>query len=377
MSADSIAFETPPATVRTANEQLWAQARSPVFGWTLDQKLRGFCAMERMFLGRTVEADGHVRDLPAGDPLPLPAAEVDAYMRSNTVVGLLVLQHGKIRLERYAYGFGPEERWNSFSIAKSVTSLLVGAAIADGSIGSIDDPVTAYVPELRDSAYDGVSLAQLFAMTSGAQWSEDYSDRRSDVARFFDQPAPAGLDPIVAYMRTLKRAAQPGSIWQYNTGETNLIGVVLRRATGRPLSEYLSKTVWKPYGMEADAYWQVDMAGGEISGCCLAIRLRDYGRLGQFVLDGGNRFVPNDWLAAATSQQAETGSPGYGYGYQWWTYPAGRFGAQGIFGQSLIIDPRDGLVMVQLAAWPRAKDDRLAAVRESFWDYVINAARAG
>jgi CubicO group peptidase (beta-lactamase class C family) len=185
------------------------------------------------------------------------------------VASVVVIHDGRIRYERYGMGFDRDGRWTSFSVAKSITSTLVGAAIADGAIGSVDDPVIRYIPELTGSAYDGVTIAQLLTMTSGVAWNEDYEDPQSDVARFDAHRAEPGQDPLVSYMSTLQRAHSPGQVWHYSSGETNMIGIVVARATGRPLADYLSEKIWRPFGMEADATWLLDRSGGEIAGCCI------------------------------------------------------------------------------------------------------------
>jgi len=174
-------------------------------------------------------------------------------------------------------------------------------------------------------------------------------------------------------MRTLPRESAPGTHWVYKTGETNLVGVLVRRATGKPLADYLSSKVWKRYGMEQDAAWMIDSSGGEIGGCCLSVSLRDYARMGQFVLEGGKGVVPPGWFAAATSAHASVGKPGYGYGYQWWTYPEGRFGAQGIFGQTIRIDPKRHMVIAISSAWPKATDGPMGADRTAFLDRLFAA----
>lgn len=346
-----------------------------VLFWSQAERDANFPAMEKLFPGHVVKAGRKVHPLPAGTPLAIPAAEVDAYIAAQNVAGLIVLQDGKVRLERYARGLTPEGRWTSFSVAKSFTSTLVGAALKDGKIRSLDDPVTRYVPELAGSGYDGVTVKQLLTMTSGVRWNEDYTDPKSDVARMFTLDVPAGTDPTVAYMRTLPRADPPGTKWIYKTGETNLIGVVVARAVGKPLAAYLSEKVWRRYGMERDAFWMVDQSGHEVSGCCLSVSLRDYARMGQFVLEGGHGAVPPAWFADATASHADIGrGPGYGYGYQWWTYPEGRFGAVGIFGQSITIDPAKKLVIVQLSAWPQATGKDLSAARAAFQARLIAVA---
>lgn len=342
--------------------------------WSQAQRDANFPHMEKIFPGHIVKAGTRVHPLPAGKPLPIADADLDAFIRAQNVAGVIVLQDGRIRLERYARGYGPEGRWTSFSVAKSFTSTLVGAAIKDGYIKSVQEPVTKYIPELAGSGYDGVTIQQLLTMTSGVKWNEDYTDVKSDVARMFLEPVPAGEDPTVHYMKNLPRETAPGSKWVYKTGETNLIGVLVMRATGKPLATYLSEKVWKPYGMEQDAFWMVDPAGHEVSGCCLSVSLRDYARMGQFVLEGGKGAVPTGWFAESTGAHADIGAPGRGYGYQWWTYPQGRFGAQGIFGQTIRVDPRTRTVIVVSAAATTASDPDYGVARTVFLDKLFDAA---
>lgn len=369
----------PPATTATpvaisAEESArLRQVGAAILFWSQAERERNFPAMEKIFPGNVVTAGGKVRPLPKGTPLPLADVEVSAFMAAQKVAGLIVLQDGKIRLERYAMGYGPEGRWTSFSVAKSVTSTLVGAAIRDGHIKSIDDPVTRYIPDLAGAGYDGVTIRQLLTMTSGVKWNEDYTDPNSDVARMFAEPVPAGQDPTVTYMRKLPRAEAPGAKFVYKTGETNLIGVLVRRATGKTLSAYLSEKVWRRYGMERDAFWMTDQTGAEVSGCCLSVSLRDYARIGQLSLDGGKGIVPDGWFADATSTQ--TTFPGGGYGYQWWTLSGGYYAAQGIFGQVILVDPVSKLVMVASSAWPKATDRGLSQQRLAFAMKVLAAAK--
>lgn len=369
---------TPPpkaAALAPAEAERVRQLGAQVLFWSQEQRDANFPAMEKLFPGNVVRAGGKARALPVGKPLAIADAEIEAYMASANTAGVVVLKDGKIVLERYARGFGRNGRYTSFSVAKSFTSTLVGAAIADGYIKSVNDPVTRYIPALAGSAYDGVSIKQLLTMTSGVKWNEDYTDPQSDVARMYASPAPPGVDPTVAYMRMLPRDAEPGSKWVYKTGETNLIGVLVREATGKSLASYLSDKIWRRYAMEQDAFWMVDAAGGEIGGCCMSVALRDYARMGQLALDGGKGIVPEGWFAEATRASAQIGVPGYGYGYQWWTYPGNRFGAQGIFGQSITIDRDSRTVVAMVSAWPRATGSDLSIARAQFIQKLIAAAR--
>lgn len=361
-----------PATAEATQRQVGAE----ILFWSQAQRDANFPAMEKLFPGNMIKADpARLRTLPAGAPLAIPAGEVDAFIAAMNVAGLIVLQDGKVRLERYARGLTAEGRWTSFSVAKSFTSTLVGAALKDGSIASLNDPVTRYIPDLGGSGYDGVTVAQLLTMTSGVKWNEDYTDPKSDVARMFLEPVPAGVDPTVYFMRKLPRETAPGNTWAYKTGETNLIGVLVRRATGKTLAAYAEEKIWKPAGMERDGFWMKDQTGAEVSGCCLSVSLRDYARFGQFALEGGHGVVAPGWFADATRSHAEVAPGGFGYGYQWWTYPAGVFGAQGIFGQSILIDPARKIVIAMVSAAPKASDRALTLQRLAFAQKLIAAAQ--
>lgn len=348
-----------------------------VLFWTQDQRDTAFRAMDQIVKSNTIAAGGPVLALGPGKPIKLDL-DIDALMRHQRNAGLIIIQDGKIRFEKYALGYGPEGRWTSFSVAKSLTSTLVGAAVKDGYIKSLEDKVTVYMPDLRGSAYDDVTVRQLLTMTSGVKWNEDYTDPKSDVALFNLQKPEPGVDITVSYMRKLPREAPAGSKWVYKTGETNLIGVLVSSATGKTLSAYLSEKVWKPFGMERDGAWMLGATGHEISGCCISATLRDYARFGMFILGGGmaggKKVLPDDWLALATTKQADIDVPGRGYGYQWWTNDDGSFAAQGIFGQGIFIDPKRKLVIASNGNWPHATDpEGVGAERLAFYKAVQRA----
>lgn len=355
------------------------QAGAEVLFWSQEQRDANFRQMEQIFPTKTVKAGGRARPLTIGVSIEpaLGTKALDDFIAAQNIAGLIVLRNGQVRLERYARGFRPEQRWTSFSVAKSLTSTLAGAAVKDGNIRSLDDPVTRYVPELAGSGYDGVTVRQVLTMSSGVRWNEDYTDPKSDVARMFSTPSPPGVDVTVGYLRNLPRAAEPGTKWNYNTAETNLAGVIVSRAVGRPLSTYASEKIWRPYGMEADAFWQVDERGQEIAGCCLSARLRDYARIGQFMLDGGmaggRSVLPAGWIGEATRMQQTFPGGRAGYGYQWWAAPRG-YAARGIFGQTIWVDPQSNIVIVALSAWPAATDRELGGARDIFFRKIVEAA---
>ncbi|MEY3634109.1 MAG: hypothetical protein RLZZ61_519 [Pseudomonadota bacterium] len=354
-----------------------------VLFWSVEQRDAAFRTMDRIPIlakANIIAKGDKVYPLPQGTPLTI-ATDVDAYMKAQRTAGLVIIQDGKVRMEKYGLDFGPEGKWTSFSVAKSFTSTLVGAAIKDGYIKSIDDKVSAYIPDLKGSAYDDVTIAQLLTMTSGVKWNEDYEDPKSDVALFNAHKAENGMDVTVSYMRNLPREAPAGTKWVYKTGETNLIGVLVSSATKKTLSAYLSEKLWAPFGMEQDASWLLGATGHEISGCCIQASTRDYARFGMFMLGGakvnGVSILPDNWIAPATSKQADIGMLGKGYGYQWWTYDDGSYAAQGIFGQGIFIDPKRNLVIASNSNWPKATDPNTVGVqREAFYKAVQAAVDA-
>ena len=278
-----------------------------ILGWKDEAQAKGYRDIEHIYKTNVIHRGATVHPLPVAARQLAPTFTydgktwtVDAYMKAYRVSGVLAIQDGKIVLEKYALGRKPADRWTSFSVAKSVTSTLVGAAIADGKIKSIEDPVTAYIPELKGSAYEGVSVRQMLMMSSGVKWNEDYVDPDSDVAKAGARVTEPGVNPMVSYLRKLPRDKAPGSTWHYNTGETDLVGVLVSKAVGMGLAEYASEKIWKPYGMERDGIWMTDPGGQERGGCCISMTLRDYGRLGQFILDGGKaggkQIVPSGWV---------------------------------------------------------------------------------
>ena len=356
--------------------------------WTPEQQETGYRAAENFFPVRVVPHGAHVYPLTLGAPIDSRYEfqgahwDSDTFVKANHLSGLLVIKDGRIVVEKYALGRKPDDRWVGFSVGKSVTSLLVGAAIKDGFIKSLDSPVTDCIPYLKGSAYDGVTVRQLLTMTSGVKWNEDYTDPNSDVAKFAlpGVVGPDGEDPTVVYMSKLPREAAPGTKFSYKTGESDLIGILVERATHKHLADYLSEKIWAPFGMEKDANWMLASAGSEIGGCCTSMTLRDYGRLGLFVMNGGvaggEQVIPPDFLTAATTKQVMSDFAGLGYGYQWWTHDDGSFEAVGIFGQSIYINRQEKLVIVTNSAWPEADAAKYYVVTDAYRDAVVKALHA-
>ena len=347
--------------------------------WSPQQQIIGYRAVDDLYPTREIQSGPHaypLLPLREGAP-PSFSYEYDGgrrtvadYMESQRIAGLIAVKDGQVRLERYGLGNHPGSRWISFSIAKSVVSMLIGAAIQDGYISSVDDAVVDYLPRLKGSPYDEVTIRHILRMSSGVAWNEDYADPNSDTAR-----APGGGMALIEYMRTLPREAPAGDKFNYNTGETSIAGALLRAAIGNNLATYLTHKVWRPFGMEADASWLIDAPGGqEYGGCCINATLRDYARIGLFALSGGvtpmgRRVLPRGWMAEST-----TPSPAYdGYGYYWWLFSDGVYGALGIFGQMIWIDPARNIVIAQHAAWPNAIDAERSADRAAFFAALADA----
>ena len=311
------------------------------------------------FPSRPVPAGGPVLALPAGAPLDLAQlwglADPVALLEQTDTAALLVVQGGEVRHEWYGAGSGPTQLRTSFSTVKSVMSTLMGLAIADGLVSSVDDPVTRYVPELleQDPRYADVTIRHLLTMSSGL--------------RYVERPLPWSDDAQTYYGTDLRETARaselvepPGATWRYNNYNLLLEGLVLERATGRPVSDYLSERLWRPMGAEADASWSLDSerSGFEKTESGLNAVARDYARFGLLFARGGRadgrQVVPERWVREATSAQAAGGAADF-YAFHWWTragrgnpLPAGHVLAQGNLGQYVYVAPDRDLVIVRL-----------------------------
>ncbi len=359
---------------------------------TPEMAVNTFRNIDRLFPTRTVPR--------STKPMPLPLAKVplnkenvkfgvdgkhydlDDYLDLNRVAALLVLKDGSVKLEMYRFGNSEQTRWMSMSVAKSITSTLIGAAVKEKYIGSLSDNVTQYVPSLAGSAYDGVSVRDVLMMSSGVRWDETYTDPSSDRRRLLEAQISQVSGSMLAVMRELPRVADPGTVNNYSTGETQVVAEVLLGAVGQPLATYLSERIWSKFGMEADANWWLDSPDGiEIGGSGFSATLRDYGRFGLFILNGGiaagEAILPADWLREATTPKVLRGGTPLVYGYLWWMVdsPAsqrdGAFIGVGIHGQILYVNPVAKVVIVQWGAHP---NPNAGWTHESlFFDAVIDA----
>lgn len=261
---------------------------------------------------------------------------------------------------------GREVQWISWSVAKSFVSALVGIAVSEGHIASLADPISGYIRVEPGSAYDGVSIKDVLQMSSGARWNEDYADAASDVFRLGATMAGAmSLDDFVA---TMVHEAAPGTVCRYNSGDTQALGALLVKATGKSLTDYMREKLVVPLGFEADCYWLIDDTGMEMAFAGLNVTARDFAKLGELYRNkgrwNGQQIVPENWVDASVRVSAPHLVPeqpiladhplDLGYGYQWWLPDGdrGEFSAIGIYNQLVYVDPSRAVTIVKLSANP-------------------------
>jgi len=280
---------------------------------------------------------------------------LDDYLNQRPVTGFLIAKDNTILVERYQYGRTDRDRLTSFSMAKSVVGLLIGIALKEGAIRSVDDLTETYVPGLKDSEYGRTPIKALLLMASGVAFSEDYANRSSDIyalARLTLEQDPAGSLAAVKQFNT--RRAAPGARFSYSSAETLVLGLVLAAATKRTVSDYAAEKLWQPLGAEADATWIIDATGQEVTFAYVNAVLRDWARLGLMLANRGQwqgkTVVPEDWLAASAANALPTEPPLAKYGYQiWYSEDTRRFSLRGLRGQYVLVDPDLKLVLVQTA----------------------------
>ena len=289
------------------------------------------------------------------------SVDVNEYLDRTDVSALLILKDGKIRYENYWLTGGREVKWISMSVGKSFVSALVGIALDQGHIKSIQDPVSIYVPQLKDSAYGGVSIKDILQMSSGASWNEDYGDPNSDINRSVRIFALGGsLDEFAA---SLTNENEPGTFNRYNSTDTQVLGMLLREATGTSITEFMQEMLWDPIGAEDNAYWLLDSENMEVAYGGLNATARDYAKLGELYRLRGRmnnkQIIPEKWIDESVRPDAPHLMPGensmsdypLGYGYQWWIPDeSGDYMAIGVYNQFIYVSPKNNSVVVQLAA---------------------------
>lgn len=339
-----------------------------------------FRNMDTLFTTRSVPRAGPVWQLPRADePLGFTYTyknqtyAPDQFLDRTYTDALLIMKDGRIVYENYRNNSDERTRFMGWSMTKSLVSILVGLALDQGKIRSLDEPVEAYLPELKGGGYEGVSIRQLLQMRSGVDYEERYD---------FDNPGIAATNHIAALVKnvarfadpakSIARAHAPGDRFQYKTLDTAVLGWLLERVTGTTVSAYMAQHLWEPLGAERDGYFIMDGPPGigrEFTGAGFSATLRDYARVGLMMLNGGKangrQVVPAEWVSLSTaptpnSSRAERD----GYGFQWWTFGETAYSAVGLQGQYIYVDPKTRTVVVKLSHFPpgnQAASDESAA----------------
>ena len=335
-----------------------------------------FHNMEELFDTRTVTRAGSVASFPRDDAGPPPDLDFDGktysydeFADATYTNAFLIIRDGTIVFEDYRNNTSADTRFIAFSMSKSITSMLIGIAIEKGTIESVDDLAIKYVPELRGSGYDGVTIRQILEMRSGVDYEEryDFGENPSLAAMIHENAIVQNKERFADRARTIKRKTDPGSRFNYATLDAAVLGWILSRATGQAISKFMSENLWEPAGMEYSGFWISDGqpgVGRELNGMGYNATLRDFGRLGQLMLNGGKlngrRILPEDWVRESTRMKPFPADGGTGarngYGYQWWKVDdnPGAFAAVGLQGQFIYVHPASRTVIVKLSFFPPA-----------------------
>lgn len=331
-----------------------------------------FCRMADHFPTRAMPASTNPFNFPEGSPIELPPsfgtdtleASTTRFLAETDTSALLVLKAGAVSFEEYFLTGGRDIPWISWSVAKSFVSALVGIAIDEGLIGSIDESISSYVPALAESAYAGVSIKNVLQMSSGARWNEDYSDPESDIHRL--GAVMAGNSGLSDFVGGIEPATAPGTFCQYNSADTQALGMLLVATTGRPIADYMTDELCQPLGLESPGSWIVDGTGMEMALGGLNLTARDFAKIGELYRNqgvwGDSQIVPQSWVAASVRADEAHLQAGkvvvgghvfpFGYGYQWWIPDGdiGEFSAIGVYNQFVYVDPLREVVIVKLSA---------------------------
>jgi CubicO group peptidase (beta-lactamase class C family) len=309
-------------------------------------------------------AEGAKIKLPSSFVFEGQTVDTETFINETDTSTLLVLKDGAIIFESYMLTGRRDVQWLSMSVAKNFVSALVGIALSEGHVDSLEDPVTKYTPTLAGSAYDGVRIKDVLQMSSGARWNEDYSDKNSDINRFGRIFATGGS--MNEFAATLVREREPGTFNQYNSIDTQVLGMLVVNATRRTLSDYMIEKLWHPMGVESSGYWLLDSEGMELAYGGMNATARDYAKFGELYRLGGrlngHQIIPAEWVSASVTPDAPHLQPGkdnsasdweIGYGYQWWIPESveGEYLAIGVYNQFIYVNPTHGVVIVKLSAF--------------------------
>jgi len=377
-SADEVDSGPSPATVAMR----WQWLNPEINAFT-------FRDTDAVFEHRPVARSGPVWALPQGPPMTMPAIEFGGETRDyqrfaedTYTNALLVIRDGRIVFEDYRNRSDARTRFIGFSMAKTITAMLAGIALEQGKIASLDDPVTRYLPELADTGYDGATIRQILQMRSGVDYQEryDFGANPSFAGRLHEQAIVLNRMRFADGARETRRASAPGSTFNYSTLDTFVIGWVIERATGLELAPFTEANLWAPLGAESDGFWLADGppgAGRELSGMGFNATLRDFGRLGQLLLDGGRRgdrqVLPAGWVEQMTGM-VPTGGPMPGYGLFTWQVDdePGAYSAVGLAGQFIYVHPQSRTVIVKLSHYPPVEPAHVRPETTAFFKAVAD-----
>ena len=354
---------------------------------------QNFHRLAEIFPSGVMKASSSPYTFPIAETIDLPTSyefagksrDMRAFLEETDTAALVVIADGAIKYENYWLTGGPDVHWMSFSVGKSFVSALIGIALEEGHIKSIEDAITDYVPSLNGSAYEGVRIKDILQMSSGARWNEDYSDPESDIANYIR--TLAGNGSLNEFTASLVRESEPGTAYLYNSTDTQALGMLLIAATGQSMTSYAEEKLWQPLGMEKDGYWNTDDEGVEAAAGGLQITARDYAKLGQLYLNmgrwQGNQIVPSEWVRASITPDAPHLMPGklypdypMGYGYQWYPLDGdeGEFLAIGVYNQFIYVNPAKSVVIIKLSAFrDYGKDLEDSSYREIESIYSLRA----
>ena len=345
---------------------------------------------DKVFESRPVKRAGSVWSLRRGTPMAMPSIEFGGETRGyqrfaedTFTNALLVIRDGRVVFEDYRNKSAGGTHFISFSMAKTITAMLVGIALEEGKIASLDDRADRYVPELKGTGYDGVTIRQIMQMRSGVDYQEryDFGDHPSFAGKLHEQAIILNKMRFAAGALETRRANTPGSTFNYSTLDTMLIGWVLENATGEKLEDFTQRTLWGPLGAEADAFWLADGPPGNgraLNGMGYNAVLRDFGRLGQLMLDdgkrGGKQILPAGWVKQMAAM-LPTGESMPGYGLFTWQIDRepGAFSAVGLAGQFIYVSPQTRTVIVKLSYYPPVEPETALPETVAFFKAVAHA----
>lgn len=359
----------------------------------LNPEINAFTFREtgQVFEARPVNSWGPRFELPDGAPMAMPTIEFggrarsyDEFAEDTFTNALLVIRDGRVVFEDYRNKSDGLVRFIGFSMSKTITAMLTGIALEQGKIGSLDDQVTRYLPELKGTGYDGATLRQVLQMRSGVDYQEryDFGDNPSFAGKLHEQAIVLNRMRFADGARETRRANAPGSTFNYSTLDTFVIGWVLERATGQELAPFTEAHLWGPLGTESAGFWLADgppQAGRELSGMGFNATLRDFGRLGQLMLDGGKRdgqqILPAGWVEQMT-RMVPTGQPMPGYGLFTWQVDdePGAYAAVGLAGQFIYVHPRSRTVIVKLSYYPPAEPEHVLPETKAYFAAIARSS---